>query len=137
MRLVYRASAYASLALGAIGLVAPILPTTPFVILAAWCFTRSDPHLAEKLYSHPRYGRSLRAWRDEGAIPAKAKAFAIGAMAASFAFTVVFAPFPAAPLVVGPILAVVAVWIATRPVPRASRDHASMGEARRRDGAAR
>ncbi|TVR10069.1 MAG: DUF454 domain-containing protein [Salinarimonadaceae bacterium] len=118
MRRIYRSAAYASLALGAIGIVAPLLPTTPFVILAAWCFARSDPHLAEKLYAHPKFGPYLRNWRDEGAIPLRAKAIAIVAMAISFAISIAVIPFTWAPFVLGPIMAAVAIWIATRPSPR-------------------
>ncbi|MCG6121412.1 MAG: YbaN family protein [Microvirga sp.] len=118
MRRLYRSAAYASLALGAIGVVAPVLPTTPFVILAAWCFARSDPHLAEKLYEHPTFGPYLRNWRDEGAIPLRAKVMAIGAMAASFVISVITVPFAWVPFVLGPIMAAVAIWIATRPRPK-------------------
>ena len=73
MRRFYLCLGYASLALGVIGIFLPVLPTTPFVLLAAWCFARSNPALADRLYSHPRFGAVLRAWRDERAIPLRAK----------------------------------------------------------------
>lgn len=118
MRRLYRSAAYASVALGAIGIVAPVLPTTPFLILAAWCFARSDPHLAEKLYAHPKFGPALRDWRDQGAIPRRGKAMALVAMAVSFAISVALVPWAWAPFVIGPIMAAVAIWIATRPSPK-------------------
>ena len=62
--------------LGIIGAFLPLMPTTIFIILAAGCFARSSPRLEAWLLNHKTFGPSLRAWRENGAIPRKGKIFA-------------------------------------------------------------
>ena len=59
MRRLHLGLGYGSVTLAALGLILPLLPTTPFLLLAVWCFARSDPEWAERLYSHPRLGPLL------------------------------------------------------------------------------
>ncbi|OEY65515.1 YbaN family protein [Marinobacter sp. X15-166B] len=70
---VYRLLAYLSLGLGAAGVVLPLLPTTPFVLFAAWCASRGSPEFAHWLDTHHRYGPMVRNWRDNRAVPTRAK----------------------------------------------------------------
>src|SRR5574343_1695541 len=70
---VFRALGLVSVALGALGAFLPLLPTTPFLILAAYFFARSHPEWEAKLLAHPKVGPAIRAWRDHGAIPRVAK----------------------------------------------------------------
>lgn len=70
--------------IGAAGLVVPLLPGAPFLILAAACFTRSSPRFDAWLTSHPRFGPPVRRWRERGAIPLYAKWIAGVSMAMSF-----------------------------------------------------
>jgi len=62
-----------SLALGAVGAILPLLPTTPFLLLAAFAFARSSPKLAAWLDAHPQFGPLIANWRDHGAISKRAK----------------------------------------------------------------
>lgn len=80
MRGIYFVLGLVCVALGFIGAFLPVLPTTPFLILAAACFARSSPRLEGWLLSHPRFGPLLRAWRERGAIPRKAKLMALAGM---------------------------------------------------------
>ncbi|PXW96670.1 hypothetical protein C7444_106192 [Sphaerotilus hippei] len=72
-----------SLVLGFVGLFLPLLPTTPFVLLAAACFSRGSERCERWLLEHPRFGPSIRDWREHRALPLRAKQLAIVMMAVS------------------------------------------------------
>lgn len=77
------ALAIVSLGLGIAGIFLPILPTTPFVLLAAWAAARSSPRLSAWLESHPRFGPVLRDWRTSGVVRRRTKWTATVVMAGS------------------------------------------------------
>ena len=62
-----------SVVLGVAGIFLPLLPTTPLLLLAAWCFVRSSPRLYEWLLNHPRLGEYIRNFRENRAIPLRVK----------------------------------------------------------------
>ncbi len=66
-----------SLALGIVGIFLPVLPTTPFVLLAAWCFSRGSERFERWLLLHPRFGPMVRDWRANRAVPLRAKQLAL------------------------------------------------------------
>lgn len=106
-------------ALGIIGAVLPVMPTTVFLIAAVGCFTRSSPRLAKVLLQHPRYGPSLRLWREQGAVSSKGKALAAAGMALGYAlFWWKAHPMLPLALTVAALLAASAAWVVSRPAPR-------------------
>ena len=112
-RPLYLAGGFAALGLGAIGVALPIMPTVPFLLLAAFCFARSHPEWAERLYQHPTYGPGLRDWRDRRAISRKAKLSAVIAMGIGAVFTWLTLGFPWV-LVSLAVLGIAGTWIWTR-----------------------
>jgi hypothetical protein len=113
-RFLYLGLGFASLALGGAGIVLPLLPTVPFVLLAAFFFARSSPRLEARLLDHPRFGPHIRAWRERGAIGPAGKRAALFAFAFSALLGLVLLPFPwlLAPAAAGLLGG---SWIATRP----------------------
>ncbi len=72
--------------IGFTGVFVPGLPTTIFLIIAAWCFARSSPRLHAWLYDHPRFGPLLNHWEQHGVIPLWAKILATTMMTASLVY---------------------------------------------------
>lgn len=77
-----------ALCLGLVGLALPLLPTVPFLLLAAFCFARSSAPLHHWLLDHPQLGPPIRNWEERGAIGRRAKVMASLSMAAGFAFSI-------------------------------------------------
>ncbi len=102
-----------AVALGAIGVFLPIMPTVPFLLLGAFCFARSHPEWEQRLLDHPSYGQSLRDWRNRRAISRRAKIGAIGAMSAGAAVTWFTLGWPWVGISLA-ILAICGGWIWTR-----------------------
>lgn len=104
-----------ALALGVIGIFLPLLPTVPFLLLAAFCFARGSRPVHDWLLAHPRLGPPIADWRAHGAIRAGAKRAAIIAMAVTLGVSLVLG---VSWLVLGiqiGVLACVATFILTRP----------------------
>ena len=74
------------LGLGLLGVALPVLPTTPFLLLALWAFSRSSRRFHDWLYHHRVLGPPLQRWRRERVVPARVKAVAILSMLASLAW---------------------------------------------------
>ena len=84
LRAVFLGLGFVFVALGFIGAFLPVLPTTPFLILAVAGFARSSTRFETWLLEHERFGPTLRAWRSRGAIPRKAKMAALAGMIVGF-----------------------------------------------------
>ena len=83
-----------SVALGVIGIFLPVLPTTPFLLLAAACFMRSPQRFYDWLVNHPKLGPWIRDYLDGEGIPLKGKVYAIGLMWASIGLSCYLVPMP-------------------------------------------
>jgi uncharacterized membrane protein YbaN (DUF454 family) len=114
MMLAYRLLGLVAVALALIGIALPVLPTVPFLLLAAFFFARSNPEWERRIVEHPRFGQSIRDWRERRAIGRKAKAAAIAALAASGALGLTLLELPWLFVPAGVAL-ITGTWIATRP----------------------
>lgn len=113
MRPLYLAGGIIAVGFGAIGAFLPLLPTVPFLLLAAFCFARSNPAWEAKLLNHPQWGPQLRDWREKRAIRRPAKIAAIGAMSVGVAFTWFTLGVPWVYISLA-VLIICGSWIATR-----------------------
>jgi uncharacterized membrane protein YbaN (DUF454 family) len=75
-------------ALGVLGVVLPVVPTTPFMLVALWAFSTSSERFHRWLYHHRIFGPPLQRWQRERSLPVWTKALALGSMAASLAYAV-------------------------------------------------
>ena len=107
---------FVSLALGVIGAFLPIMPTTPFLIVAAFCFSKSSPRLHLWLTSMPLFGDATIEWERDKVIRPKAKFLAISLILITFGYSIFFTDL----LMIGPKVglailgSVVVIFIATR-----------------------
>jgi len=102
--------------LGLLGTVLPVLPTTPFMILALWCFARSSKRFHDWLYHHRVFGPPLRQWDQHRVIPPAAKIVAVTAIAASMVYVVLFSAAPwYAIAAMGVVIAYGAWFVLTKP----------------------
>ncbi|MCD5992507.1 YbaN family protein [Pseudomonas sp. CDFA 602] len=81
-----------SVSLGVIGIFLPVLPTTPFLLLAAACFARSSPRFYSWLINHRQLGPWVRDYLEGNGIPLKGKVYAIGLMWASISLSCYLVP---------------------------------------------
>ena len=118
LRAVLLVSGWVCVSLGLLGVLLPLLPTTPFMILASICFARSSPRCHRWLLSRPHLGPAIQDWERNGAIRTRAKIWATLVLALVIGSTAVFAPVAfAVRLAVVGIGVAVAVFICTRPAP--------------------
>lgn len=118
-RFAYRCITGAALGAAALGAVLPVLPTTPFLLIAAWSASRHSPALEARLLAHPRFGPHLVAWRRERAITRRAKVSALGLLAVSLAISLMLLNTWPMRIVVSCIVMAVGTYLATRPEPAA------------------
>jgi uncharacterized membrane protein YbaN (DUF454 family) len=104
-----------SLALGIAGVVLPLLPTTPFVLLAAYCFARSSPRLHDWLLANRTFGPLILNWEQHRAIAPRAKLLAVLSMAAVFGASFLLGASERVIIIQAVILPATALFILTRP----------------------
>ncbi|WP_295042806.1 YbaN family protein [uncultured Paracoccus sp.] len=115
MRRVWYVLGMIALALGIVGIALPVMPTVPFLLLAAAAFARSSPRLERRILDHPTYGPPVRAWRERGAIGRLAKIWATLAMACGVGFSLLAGMPLWVVAVQAMICTAVAAFVVTRP----------------------
>ena len=108
-----------ALALGALGIALPLLPTTPFVLVAAFAFAQSSERLHQWLLAHNVFGPLIENWRLHGAISQRAKVVSVVSMAAVLGVSMVMAAPAFVVWVQVGVLGASALFILTRPLPPA------------------
>ena len=102
-------------ALGMAGVVLPVLPTTPFMLLAAFCFARSSPRLHGWLLAHPTFGPVIQSWQAHGAIAPRVKRIALSTMLGCFLLAVWLGLKPWVLILQAVVMSCVALFILSRP----------------------
>jgi len=114
-RAVYLCLGLVMVGLGIIGAILPLMPTTIFLILAAWFFSRSSPRL-EAYLMNSRFGGPLRDWRENGAISRKSKMLALTGMSVGYAvFLIASKPSVFLAIAVGASILASAAYVVSRP----------------------
>ncbi|MEM6414466.1 MAG: YbaN family protein [Pseudomonadota bacterium] len=114
-KLAYLSAGMICVALGFAGAALPLLPTTPFLLLAAFCFARSSPRLHAWLLDHKHFGPLIENWRRHGAISPKAKRSAYIVMAATPIISIALGAPPLIIFIQIFVLGASALFVATRP----------------------
>ena len=116
-RLAWLVVGLVSLALGALGVALPLLPTTPFILVAAIAFARSSDRLHDWLVNHNVFGALIENWRRHGAISRRAKTVGVASMVALPIISLAMsAPAPMIVLQIV-VLGAAALFVLSRPTP--------------------
>ena len=121
LRPFYLALACVCLALGVIGIFVPGLPTTPFVLIAAWAAARGSTRLHRWLRAHRVFGPIIQDWEREGAVTRKAKRTAIVTMLLCAIVLFLTAPKWWMAAIPTGIMTITGAWLWRRPEPALSR----------------
>ena len=119
MRILWASFGLLALTFGTVGIVLPLVPTVPFLLLAAFCFAQSSPTLHDWLLTHRVLGPPIADWRAGGAIRRPAKWMATVSVALVFGLSLAFGLGWVVLLIQAHVLGAVLIFIWTRPdVPR-------------------
>lgn len=122
IRAAWLTAGFVCLGLGLLGIPLPLLPTTPFLLLAAFCFARGSERLHKWLITHPRLGPPIEAWQRERAISRSAKRASMVAIILVFGLSFALGVRPLILIVQAVVLSCVATFILTRPLPARERE---------------
>lgn len=113
--LIWRFIGLTALLLGMVGLFLPVVPTVPFILLAAWAGNKGWPDLEEYLLSHKHFGPPIRNWRESGAISRSAKSIATIMLCGSLTMIWLFPFHRGMQVSLTIIIVCVVIWMWTRP----------------------
>ncbi|MDF1776381.1 MAG: YbaN family protein [Rhizobiaceae bacterium] len=106
-----------SVTAGFVGILLPLLPTTPFLLLAAFCFARGSKRLHDWLVGHPRLGPPIDDWQTHGAISRRARKLAVASIIGVFAASLLLGVPTRIIIIQLVVLSAVSLFILTRPLP--------------------
>jgi uncharacterized membrane protein YbaN (DUF454 family) len=115
MRGLWLVLGWGALGLGAIGVVLPVLPTTPFVILAAFAFSKGSPRMHHYLENHRIFGPIIADWHENGAIAPRYKAIAVVMMTAALTGSIIAGLRPQLILIQATCMIGAATYLLSRP----------------------
>ena len=116
-RLWFLGAGHLSLVLAVLGAILPLLPCTPFLLLAAACYARGSVRFYNWLLNHGTFGPVIVNWKQERAITAKHKAMAIAMIVVTIAISVIYTPHIAGKItttVLGTVWVIVMLRIKTK-----------------------
>jgi len=116
-KLLYRVLAVAAVGAGSLGLLLPLLPTTPFLLLALWASARGAPEWHARIRNHPRFAPTLHDWETERAVSARAKAAACAVMVASWLILLGLGAHRYLMAALAVLFTLVAGFLVSRPTP--------------------
>lgn len=115
MRIIFLISGFMALFIAILGIFLPLLPTTPLLLLSAFCFARSSEKFHDWLLEHPYFGKNIKDWQERGAISKKAKITAMITIIATFLVSVFLQVKLIILIIQFIVLCCVSVFILTRP----------------------
>lgn len=121
-RIVLLTLGWLAIVLGILGIVLPLLPTTPFMLLAAWCFARSSPRFHDWLLCRSPFGRYIRHWQQHRGMPPGAKSRAMIVIVITFAVSLWLVPLWWVRVMLLIMLAVLLLFIGRMPVVAETAD---------------
>lgn len=117
MRFVWLLTGILSVTLGLIGIVVPLLPTTPFILLAAFAFSKSSSRWHNWLTNHKVFGSIIKNWKRHGAINRHNKIAGTLSMVAIFCISLALNAQPVVLIVQAIVLMAAAAFVLSRPSP--------------------
>lgn len=116
LKILYQVGGSISIGLAMTGLFLPVLPTTPFVLLAIFLFGKSQPEKIQEIMQHPRLGPFVQDYLDPQGIPLKSKIKALFVLWLSILISVTFfIPLIAIKILILSIASLVSIWIWMKP----------------------
>ncbi len=88
--MIWKCLGWVFVAIGVTGVFVPVMPTVPFLLVAAFCFERGSPELHRWILSHPTFGPPLAEWKKHRVIRPKAKVLAVAGISMSVAYVLFF-----------------------------------------------
>jgi len=115
MRILWLLLGCCALVAAVLGAVLPLVPTTPFLLVGVFAFSRSSPRLEAWLLRHRHFGPPIEAWRRHGAISRRAKVVALATMLATPVVSLLLGVATGIILLQCAVLAAAATFVVTRP----------------------